>query len=169
MTTNSERSTHAGVEKALRLLKAFAPRNKSIGPLALSRKLGYHPSTTTRLLRVLKKHGFVEQEPETKQYYLGRSIIFLARAVIESLNTDLVSIAKPYIDNLRDRTKESTGLEVWAGDTTALAYVAPGLQLVKVSATPGARMPLHVAVGAKVILAYLPPDIADNLLHGERK
>jgi IclR family KDG regulon transcriptional repressor len=167
MTTNPERSTHAAVEKALLLLKAFAPRNQSIGPLALSRKFGYHPSTTTRLLKVLRKHGFVEQDPATKQYSLGRSIIFLSQAILESLNTDLVSIARPYIDNLRDRTQESTGLEVWAGDTTTLAYAAPGPQLVKISATPGARMPLHVAVGAKAILAHLPPDFADNLLGGE--
>ena len=167
MTTNPERNTHAAVEKALLLLKAFAPRNERIGSLALSRKLGYHPSTTTRLLKVLKKHGFVEQDPETKEYYLGRSNIFLAKAVIESLNTELISIARPFIDNLRDRISEGVGLEVWVGDTTTLAYAAPGPQLVQISATPGARMPLHVAAGAKAVLAHLSPEMVDNLLSGE--
>jgi DNA-binding IclR family transcriptional regulator len=164
---DSERSTHAAVEKALRILMAFDPHNEKMAVLGLSRKLGLHPSTTTRLLKVLKKHGFVEQDPETKKYYLGRSILFLAQAVIESLNTGLVSIARPFIDNLRDRIKESVGLEVWVGDTTTLSYVAPGPQLVQISATLGARMPVHVAAGARAIMAYLPAEIVDNLLHGE--
>jgi DNA-binding IclR family transcriptional regulator len=145
------------------------PRNERTGTLELSKKLGLHPSTTTRLLKVLKKHGFVEQDPETKQYYLGRSNIYLAQAVMTSLQTDLVSIARPYIDNLRDRTNESAGFEVWAGDTTIVAYMSPGPQLVQVSATPGARMPLHVAVGARAILAHLPTEIVDTLLDGELK
>jgi DNA-binding IclR family transcriptional regulator len=163
----SERSTHAAVEKALRILMAFSPHNERMAPLALSKRLGIHPSTTTRLLKVLKKHGFVEQDPETKKYYLGRSTLFLAQAVIESLNTDLVSIARPFIDHLRDRINESVGLEVWVGDTTILAYVAPGPQLVQISATLGARMPVHVAAGARAIMAHLPAEVVDGLLHGE--
>ena len=139
MTKEPARSTHTAVEKSLRLLMAFAPDNERMGPLALSKKLGLHPSNTIRLLRVLKKHGFVEQDPESKGYYLGRSILFLSQAVIKSLNTDLVSIARPYLDNLRDRTKESTALELWAGDTSILAYIAPGPQMVQVSVTLGAR------------------------------
>jgi len=167
MSTNPERSTHAAVEKALQILTAFMPHNERIGPLALSKKLGYHPSTTTRLLKVLKKHGFVEQDPETRQYYLGRSNIFLAQAVMESLETDLVSIARPYIDSLRDRINESVGLEVWVGDTTILAYAAAGPQLIQVSGTLGARMPVHVAAGARAIMAHLPPEVVDRLLDGE--
>jgi DNA-binding IclR family transcriptional regulator len=163
----SERSTHAAVEKALRILMAFSPHNERMAPLALSKRLGIHPSTTTRLLKVLKKHGFVEQDPETKKYYLGRSTLFLAQAVIESLNTDRVSIARPFIDHLRDRINESVGLEVWVGDTTILAYVAPGPQLVQISATLGARMPVHVAAGARAIMAHLPAEVVDGLLHGE--
>ena len=167
MATNPERSTHAAVEKALRILMAFLPHNEKTAALALSKKLGLHPSTTTRLLKVLKKHGFVEQDPETKKYSLGRSNLFLAQAVIESLNTDLVSIARPFIDNLRDRINESVGLEVWVGDATILAYAAPGPQLIQISTTLGARMPLHVAAGARAIMAHLPAEVVDDLLQGE--
>lgn len=163
----AERSTHAAVEKALRILMAFTPHNEKMAVLGLSKKLGLHPSTTTRLLKVLKKHGFVEQDPETKKYSLGGSTLFLAQAVIESLNTGLVSIARPYIDNLRDRINEGVGLEVWVGDTTTLAYVAPGPQLVRISATLGARMPVHVAAGARAIMAHLPAEVVNNLLDGE--
>ena len=167
MATNPERSSHAAVEKALAILTAFTPHNERIGSLALSRKLGYHPSTTSRLLKVLKKHGFVEQDPETKRFSLGRSNLFLAQAVIESLNTGLVALVRPYLDELRDRAKEGVGLEVWAGDTTTVAYMAPGPRIVRVSATPGAKMPVHVAVGARVIMAYLPAELQDDLLEGE--
>jgi len=167
MTTDSERSTHAAVEKALRILTSFTPHNENTGALALSEKLGLHPSTTTRLLKVLKKHGFVEQDPETRKYSLGRTNLFLAQAVIESLNTDLVSFARPFIDNLRDRIRESVGLEVWVGDTTTISYIAPGPQLIQISPTLGARMPIHVAAGARAIMAHLPTEVVDDLLDGE--
>jgi IclR family KDG regulon transcriptional repressor len=167
MATNPERSTHAAVEKALRILMAFLPHNEKTAALSLSKKLGLHPSTTTRLLKVLKKHGFVEQDPESKKYSLGRSNLFLAQAVFESLNTDLVSIARPFIDNLRDKINESVGLEVWVGDATILAYAAPGPQLLQISTTLGARMPVHVAAGARAIMAHLPPEVVDDLLDGE--
>ena len=167
MPTNPERSTHAAVEKALRILLAFLPHNEKTAALALSKKLGIHPSTTTRLLKVLKKHGFVEQDPETKKYSLGRSNLFLAQAIAESLNTGLVSIAKPFVDSLRDRINESVGLEVWVGDTTTIPYIAPGPQLIQVSTTLGARMPVHVAAGARAIMAHLPTDLVDTLLAGE--
>jgi DNA-binding IclR family transcriptional regulator len=167
MTTNPERSTHAAVEKALRILLAFAPHNEKRAALALSKELGLHPSTTTRLLKVLKKHGFVEQDPETKRYFLGRSNLFLAQAITESLNTDLVSIARPFVDDLRDRVNESVGLEVWVGDATILGYVAAGPQLIQISSTLGARMPLHVAAGARAIMAHLPAEVVDDLLDGK--
>ena len=167
MTTRPEKSTHAAVEKSLRILMAFLPHNEKTAALALSKKLGIHPSTTTRLLKVLKKHGFVEQEPETKKYFLGRSNLFLAQAMLESLRTDLVSIAKPFIDNLRDRINESVGLEVWVGDATILGYVAAGPQLIQISTTLGARMPVHVAAGARAIMAHLPAETVDDLLNGE--
>ena len=167
MPTEPDRSTHVAVEKALRILMAFTPHNEKTAAVTLSKKLGLHPSTTTRLLKVLKKHGFVEQDPETKKYSLGRSNLFLAQSIIESLNTDLVSIARPFIDNLRDKINESVGLEVWVGDTTILAYAAPGPQLVQISATLGARMPVHVAAGARAIMAHMPKDVVDDLLDGE--
>ena len=163
----AQRSTHASLEKGLSILKAFAPHNEKMAVVALSKKLGYHPSTTTRLLKVLKKHGFVEQDPDTKKYFLGRSNLFLAQSVIESLNTDLASVARPFIDNLRDKINESVGLEVWVGDATILAYAAPGPQLIRISATLGARMPLHVAAGARAIMAHLPAEVVDDLLDGE--
>lgn len=167
MTTNPERSTHAAVEKALRILLTFLPHNEQTAALALSKRLDLHPSTTTRLLKVLKKHGFVEQHPETKKYSLGRSNLFLARALTESLNTGLVPIAAPLMDDLRDKINESVGLEVWLGDTTTIPYIAPGPQLIQVSTTLGARMPVHVAAGARAIMAHFPADRVDTLLAGE--
>jgi DNA-binding IclR family transcriptional regulator len=163
----SKPSTHAAVEKALRILVAFTPQNERLGTLELSERLGLHKSTVSRLLKVLEKHGFMEQDAETRKYRLGRSAIQIGRAVILSLDTRLVSIARPYIHNLRDQLNEGVGFEVWAGDTTILSYAVEGPQLVRVSAALGERMPLHVAAGAKAIMAYLPSDIVDNLLVGK--
>lgn len=156
--------THKSVEKALEVLMAFTPSNQEAGTVALSQKLGYHKSTVSRLLHVLERHGFVSKNAKTEKYQLGPSAFDIGRAVFQSLDPHLITIAQPYIEDLRDSVEESIGLEVMLGNSTVMAYHARVLRYVRVILNIGARLPVHVSAGAKAILAFSPPKIADNLL-----
>ena len=97
---------------------------------------------------------------------LGPAITSLGWAVNHFLNTNLVHIAKPYIDELRNTLTETVVLEVLAGKGTVMAYVAEGPQRVRIAGTIGDRIPIHAAAGAKAILAFSPPEVTDSLLNG---
>ena len=161
--------THRSAEKALRILMAFTPHNQEMGTVELSEKLGYHKSTVSRLLHVLENYGFLWQHPKTKKYHLGESAADIGRAVIQSLGGRLITIAQPYIDDLRNSVKETVGLEVMSGNSTIMAYNAKVPQLVRVMFDVGERLPVHVAAGARAILAFSPPEILDSLLKGKLK
>ncbi len=93
---------YSSVQKAIEILMAFTPHNQEMGTLELSQKLGFHKSSVSRLLGVLTYHCLLQQDPITKKYKLGKATADLGLAISRSHSTQLVSIAQPFIDRLRD-------------------------------------------------------------------
>ena len=153
------------MERALDILIAFTPDNLELGATEVSEKIrGVHRSTVTRLLHVLTRRGFLQQNPSTKKYSLGRSSARIGRAVAQSLDSQLVNIAQPHVNALRDAVGETAALEVFYESNTILAYYAKGRRLVQVSFRIGDRLPVHVAAGAKAVLAFLPIDMTESFI-----
>lgn len=152
------------IDKALTILTCFVPYNQEMGTVEIGQKLGYHKATVSRILQTLTRHGFLSQDSKTRKFTLGPSVMDLSRAVNQSLRTNLVHIAKPFIDHLRDRLKETVILEVLSGGSTFMAYIAEGPQLVRLAGSLGDRLPIHAAAGAKAILAFSTPEVRKALL-----
>ena len=152
------------IEKALKILSTFIPNNQKSSTTEISRKLGFHKATVSRILLTLREHRFLEQNNQTKRFRLGPTAMNLGLAVRQSLKTDLVQIAKPFIDALRDRLKESVLLEILAVNNTIIAYIAEGPGRVRLAGTIGDFLPTHVAAGAKAILAFSPPEVQKHFL-----
>jgi DNA-binding IclR family transcriptional regulator len=147
------------IDKALTILSAFAPYNNEMGTIEISRKLGFHKATVSRILLNLTRHGFLHQNPKTKKFVLGPTILTLSGAVRLSLNNNMLHIAKPFIDELRDRIKETVVLEVISGENTIIVYIAEGPRPIRIAGTVGDILPAHVAAGAKAILAFSSPNV----------
>lgn len=161
-----DKKTPNAIEKALEILLAFTPYNQEMGTVELSQKLGLHKATASRILRTLAENGFLHQNTKTRKYNLGPAALDLGRAANYSLNTDMVQLAKPYIDELRNALEETVVLEVISRTSTVMAYVAEGPQRVRIAGTVGDQLPVHAAAGAKAILAYSPPEFVDEVLEG---
>ncbi len=151
----------SSTEKALRILMAFTPHNYEMGTLEISKKLGIHKSTVSRLLHLLTASDFLYQNPETKKYMLGRAIAEMGNVVIKSLNTAIVRIAQPYLNELSNLVCESVAMEVLSGTNVILSGHVEGQTHIRFSFQPGEQVPINVAAGAKAILAYCEPDFVD--------
>lgn len=160
-------STHKAVEKALNILMVFTPHNQEIGTVELSEKMGLNKSTVSRLLHVLSRKGFLQQNSETKKFQLGPSAMTLGVAIKKSLETNLVHIAKPYIDSLREELQETITLEVFSGTHTVLTYFAEGPHRINLAGNIGDILTVHAAAGAKAILAFSSPRVRDRILNGK--
>jgi DNA-binding IclR family transcriptional regulator len=163
MIHNSNKNN--AIEKALKILSTFIPYNQESSTTEISRKLGFHKATVSRILLTLTEHGFLEQNNQTKKFRLGPAAMNLGIAVRRSLKTDLVHIAKPFIDELRDQLEESVLLEILTRDHTIIAYIAEGPRRVRLAGTIGDYLPIHAAAGAKAILAFSPPEVKDYFLN----
>jgi DNA-binding IclR family transcriptional regulator len=165
MKTSNE--THRSASRALSILMSFAPNNREMSISEISKQLDLSFSTASRLVHLLTDQGFLICDHWSKKYSLGKSVFDLGRILSKSLTGQIVTISKPYIDELRDLVKDTVGLEVLFGKSTILAYVtAYGNRSIEKLGVGGDRMPIHVAAGAKAIMAFSAPELVDRLLEG---
>jgi IclR family pca regulon transcriptional regulator len=155
---------HNAIEKALVILGQFAINNQALSTMEISRMLGYHKATASRTLLLLKKYGFLEQNEQTKRFKLGPAIMNLGLSINRSLKNDIIQIAKPYLDKLRDTLEESITLEVLSGRNTLITYIAEGPRRIRLGADVGMFFPSIATAGAKAILAFIPSDEWDTFL-----
>ncbi len=153
--------------RMLAILMSFMPHNRPKSINQISKEMGLPLSTASRLVRLLEGRGFLQHDSFSNKFSLGRSVFDLGQALIASLEANLVDIARPYLDHVRDVIGKSVGMEVPLGNSTVLVYVAQAGRLHRFGPVAGQRMPVHIAAGAKAILAFSSPEFIDEALRGE--
>jgi DNA-binding IclR family transcriptional regulator len=152
------------IEKALVVLLSFKDNNRACGTVELADRLGMHKATVSRVLNTLKKHNFLDQDPQTKLYSLGPAVASLSQALGQSLEGRLLGIAQPYLEELRDKVAETVHLEVLGGNNIYLAFTARGPQPLSASVAIGDRTLPNVHAGAKAITAFMAPKRVEAIL-----
>jgi IclR family acetate operon transcriptional repressor len=152
------------IEKALLVFKCFAQGNSLLGTTELSKMLGTHKATMSRILTTLKKHDFLEQDPNTRRYRLGPAMAQMARAVNRNMNGEVVSMARPFADKLRDKVGETVHIEVLSGNNIYLAYAAVTPNPISLTIEVGDQVMPHAHAGAKAIVAFSRPEEIERWL-----
>lgn len=154
----------SAIDKALDILMTFIPHNAETGTLEISGKLGFHKATVSRILLTLARRGFLQRDVESKKFRLGRASLDLGMAVIDSLMTNLVQLAKPHIDRLRSEVMATVVFEQMVNDQTVISYVSEGPHRVKVAGEVGDYVSIHAAAGAKAMLAFSDPTVVKRVI-----
>ncbi|GHJ42425.1 IclR family transcriptional regulator [Streptomyces sp. TS71-3] len=151
----------ASVANALRALAYLGGRDTA-RVTDVSDHLGVARSTAHRLLHTLRLHGFVEQVPGGRQYRLGPVLMALAesRAAVESRSrigtAELVRIARPFLEQLRDEAGETSNLLQLDGPDALFLDGVDGPHVLRVAPRTGDRVPAYATAGGKAQLAQLP-------------
>jgi DNA-binding IclR family transcriptional regulator len=163
MKQNDSPST--AVEKALRILCAFSPEHPLWGVRELSGHLGFSPATVQRILQTLRSHGFVDQEPQTRQYRLG-SVYYSFLHTLQS-GMPVGRAALPFMKQLLYRTRETVHLNVVDGLQRLCIDSLESSEALKASMPIGSRSPLHAGASSKCLLAYSPQEFIESFLGRE--
>jgi DNA-binding IclR family transcriptional regulator len=148
--------TRAGlqsVSRALHSLELIADAGE-LGVSELGRLLGVHKATASRLAATLAERGLIERDPDTERYRLGFGLIRLAGAAMAGL--DLVRTARPVLEDLADRTRETVNLGVLSGQDVIYLDQATGTRSIVSVSWVGRRTPLHCTAAGKVLMAFAP-------------
>lgn len=154
------------VERAIAILKSFSADKPERGVGELSRELGLHKSTVSRLMTTLERGELLSRNPETQRYRLGIDLIGLAAQVISYV--DVREVARPFLRNLAEDCQESVNLVVLdAGQVVNLDQFVPPMRQVKNIGRVGRRMWPHSTAAGKVLLAHLSTEELDQSLPEE--
>ena len=154
--------TVKSVAKVLDILEHLGAAREPVGISGLARATGVHVSTAHRLLRTLVARGYVEQRSDSRRYALGPRVHALGGAYLGG--SDLVSIAFPMIESLRDSLGETIHVAVWDDGYVLEVCNAKTTQPVGVSLRPGRRDPAHSTAIGKILLAHRPAADLDRLI-----
>ena len=147
-----------GLERGLKILTEFSPREPVLGAPELSRRLGIPRTTVFRLLQTLESLGFLERADKDRNYRLGVAVLRLGFEYLSSL--ELTDLGLPIIEALRDATGLTSHILIRDGrDVVFVAKAqshAPIFSSVKVNV--GTRLPAYATTHGHVLMGDLSLD-----------
>jgi len=150
------------LERVIFILDCFTLDEPILGVREISRKTGLSSSTAGRLMANMKKHGILNQDPESMSYSMGSKV--LEWAGIYSLTSDIRALALPVMVRLQEQTRETISLYVLEGNERVCIERLESPETVRIVARIGRRIPLYTGSAGKVFLAFLPAERTVQIL-----
>lgn len=150
------------VLKALEVLDQVGRSGAAPTASDVSAEVGLPFSTAFRLLTTLVHARYLDVDPKTGQYSLGLKCLELGlRAQRSQL---LTRTATPVMQALVDEVKETAHLTVRDGTEGLFIAEVESDRTVRVRSLLGQRAPLYAGASMKILLAYAPPDLVEEVL-----
>lgn len=132
------------------LILEYLAEGGARGVSDIARHTGLSKATTFKLLETLQQIQFVEKNENQAQYGLGFGLAKLARTSL--MEMDLVSVARPYLEELNQWTGETIHLGI--ADKTSVVYVMKleSRQAVRMYSRVGISAPLYCTGIGKALL-----------------
>lgn len=152
------------ITKVLDILEHLGSSKRVVSVSDLARETKINVSTAYRLLQTLMARGYVVQEQANRGYVIGPRFFQLGSAYLEG--SDLASIARPYLETLRDTVHETAYLVTFSQGEIVQLCKSDGQQAVSASARSMVREPAYCTATGKVLLSGLPAEELKAYLKG---
>lgn len=147
------------VARAIQILECFN-QYKELGVSEISKMINLHKSTAFGLISTLENYNFLEQNKVTGKYKLGNEIFRLGTKV----NTDLISITLPYLNDLVSRCQETVNLVTRDNYSVLYLKKVESPHSMRICTRDGEKLPLYCTAVGKTILAYLQDDEVNDIM-----
>lgn len=151
----------AAIGKLFAILDAIGSHGQ-IGISELSQRLTMSKTTVHRFLQTLRALGYVEQEGDTERYRLTIRLFELGAKALE--NVDLVREADKEMRLIAQSTREAVHLGAFDEDSIIYIHKIDADYGLRMQSRIGRRNPLYSTAIGKVLLAWLEPDEAREVL-----
>jgi len=161
--TKGESFYNRSLERALQILIAFGGERKPLTLAQLSELLGLSKATALRLCSTLVKYGFLRQDQESRQYFLGLRLFELGSIVLSSFS--LRKAASPYLTQLQVKFGKAVFLGVLdEGDLLYIDKREDAEVGISFPSNIGRRRPPYWGMLGPALMAFLPDNEIDRLL-----
>ncbi len=154
-TSQTPRTTTPGtqsVARTLAILECFLSA-RDLGVTEIAERADLTPSTAHRIVRSLVAHGYLEQNPATDRYHLGRSAIVLGQVARNHRGLDR---ALPLLERLGAETGESVNMGLLDRHEVVVVLRVESTQPLRFDQPVGSRIPVHCSSMGKALLAFGP-------------
>ncbi|MEM7034449.1 MAG: IclR family transcriptional regulator [Chloroflexota bacterium] len=145
-------STVQSIERAFAILQVVAKAPNGLGVTAIADEVKLHKSTVSRLLLTLEHIKAVERLPNRGGFCIGPGIIDLVSQ--QPYTQRLLTIVRPYLLDLAEKTGETVGLSIPNGDTVNYIDQVASDHHIRIRDWTGESYPMHVVAAGKLYLAY---------------
>lgn len=160
MTKNTEYHVPA-LSRGLQIIEMFDKERRVLNTQDFADHLGVSASSTYRIVQTLLDMGYLKKVTRNA-YELGPQVV--SRGFAFLAGRDLVDIAAPHLNALRDRTSISCHLGIRDGLETVYIYRSQASQRLSVNIPLGTRLPCHTNAMGRVLLQQLS-DIELNAMY----
>jgi IclR family acetate operon transcriptional repressor len=153
------------VGKTLDVLEAFVQvpsRQRTLSEL--TQQLQMNKNAVFRILYSLASHGYITKDGS--KYELGPKLVELSNARLR--NTDLLGVATPVLQSLREDFGETVNLGILDGDLIRYIGVWESHDRLRLAERVGASDMLHSSALGKAYLAQLSPEEVRSLVGGRK-
>ena len=151
------------LDRALDLLDCFSYQSREMSLSDLANQTGLNKTTAKRILANLTNRGYLQQDHETKRYFLGLRLFELGGIVYSSFS--LRKAAASHMRRLRDRAGLTVLLGVLRDDHLVYVEKLDGTGVIRISSDIGWRRRSSFGMLGMVLMASLPPEKVSQLLN----
>ncbi len=153
--------------RAMQVLECFSVEQPELGPSEIAKTLHMQKSTVYNILSTFQKCGYLCKNPQTAKYYLGLKVLHLGYIV--NSHHGLRDHFLPYLNQIAQQTHEVCYFGI-LNDLEVLylesAYPSGQQHTRNIL---GERAPLYCTGIGKAMLAFMPPEQAEQVINGPLK
>ena len=139
------------IDRAAQLVRQVVDAKRSVTFAELAESSGLAKSTASRILSALERNGLLRRDP-SGAFLPGDA--FVRYALRGNAETDLVSVAFPYLERLGELSRETINLGVIRHAMVAQIAQVDSRYVLGGTNWLGRSEPLHCTALGKVLLAY---------------
>ncbi|MFJ8261966.1 IclR family transcriptional regulator [Rummeliibacillus sp. NPDC094406] len=151
------------VKRAIQILRLYTPNRIELGIKEIANLLDLSTSTVHRYVKELEQEGFLIQNPFTKQYRLGFSVISLG-GIIQS-HQEIYEEANPILENLANRFHLPAHICVMEYNRVIYLLRAMGDAPTKLITKRGRFNDVHCTAEGLAILAFKSNPVIEDIIN----
>lgn len=150
---NDNRYIVPALAQGLGILSLFGPERRSVTAPEIARQLSLPRTTVFRLLQTLQSMDYLRCEPDKRHFSLGPALLNRGFEYLASL--DMVEVAQPVLQRLRDQTGLSTHMAIRDGREIVYVCRFPARSAISSTVHIGTRFPVHATIMGRMTICEL--------------
>lgn len=143
------------VDRSIAILQSFTAQQPLMSVIELQKRVGLSRPTLYRLLHTLGSRGLIEAEGEPQRFRLAHGVMSLAHVWLKAL--DVVAVARPVVEELRETTGETAALFKLQEDRGICILECESRHVLSISRGIGDSLNLAQGATGKAMLAFMDP------------